>query len=739
MLESLKIVQPPPLHYRSPYADVNWNPFQRTDLIPIILVIWIATIVALIVIIRQSGKWLKKNGNTLVPQEKSGPLAPDRYSWLFFLISLVICLAGIKAEALYSMEATYLCEFVPGRSLLSVLFNSVAIYNSHNPLYRLLMHYLSVFGTGLVFYRAVSAFGIAVTTALTYQMGRTLIGRRAGLAMGLAAALCPYLVSHGRVVMPYAIMAALTLVASLTFLGMIQGHQRYRLWFTISLALGLYMHLIYAFFVIGFFAYALTQERAQRLNAVMNTLHFSAIGGLIYTPWFLGNLFYQAYMHPLFDELTVSTAVMPLTDAPVLSALEFFGNLLRLMLGLPRFAYLAGVSFFAVFILLIVPLIKRKRWDLLLFGITPFLTLIVTNAWTQYNQFSNMLLWMERYYLHLYPFLSLCVAAGIAEFLRERSKKLQTAALAVFVVFLSIQVVSLVRQVRHPQFPRMDLAAAKIREIARDGDAVLVLPQDCYGDVLHYYLMDEPRDLNELLLRTEDDGFRWYDLSSKNDARNHTPPKESAKVYLMVYNRMLPYLEMASNRRFQRLIVVNDAETNNDYWEYNILPYYEIMPRLLHQHKVVLHERYLRMELWVLETQWPADVEPGQTFVVKLGKNDYPYIDGFSRDWAIAAEGRKIVDGAAVRVKSAAGAEKIRVAIRLLNPESDSEAFQLPVRLAMGKNEQKFDLSGQGDATIQLEIDADPSSAQFVDISFGRPQPELILERVAITPIAAGD
>ena len=711
-----------------PFADPAWNPFSKTEFVPYLIAGWITILILLVIIFFLSGRYLQRFKNEQ-PPKRSGPLKPDRFALLFFLVSFFVCLIGIHREALYSLESTYLSEVVPGGPLKLLLFHPVGILNSHNPFYRILLHFLSYISSNLLFLRSISAVGAGLASGLAYQLGRTLINRRAGMAIGAMVSLCPMEIHYGRLLVPYSIMTALILAVTLAFLGAQQGIKRYRIWFPLLLALGLYLHLIFVFFSVILLAYSLLKIRSDRGFGLALLLRGGSAAGLAYASWLLENLAYQVFLHPIFSSMNVYSRFTPLPDSHLLAAMEFFGNVFRIMLGLPYEAYAFGPFLGLAFFIFAWPLIKKKQWELLILGLGPFLTVFAANLWTQSAQFSNRLLWMDRYYLYPHPFLVLMVVAGGWSIVEKRSDRAKRWAAGIVAVFCLAQIPALADQLRRPQFPAMDKAAHRIQELARNGDAVAILPQNFLGDILHYYLMSEPVDLMEWWKRI--DNQAWYDLKTTDG---------SAKVFLIVSNHMMPIEQAASRRAFSRLLVVRDMEMHNRYLEYDEEPFFLTMAGLLKQHKLIHMERFFGVELWVLECRWPSDLRPDQKFILELGRDDYPYIDGFEHDWGPAQNGRRVIEGATIRVKPAAGTEQVRVTLALTSQgEKSDRQSVVPVRLTMGVANLDAELMVQPDSSFSFELKADPARSEFVKVRFGDPEGEAVIKQVAVEAIQASN
>lgn len=166
----------------------------------------------------------------------------------------------------------------------------------HNgPLYYLLMRpWLSAAGETEYGLRFPSAVLGVLAVALTWQVGRRMVGTKAATLATLIATVSPYLIWYGQDGKMYTMVATLTLVAMLClWRGFSSGGRRYWAGFVLAASLAFYVHLLSAL-MIGVYAAALpvlwphyrTRWRAWLICVALLTLPYLPLA-VWQMPWLL--------------------------------------------------------------------------------------------------------------------------------------------------------------------------------------------------------------------------------------------------------------------------------------------------------------------------------------------------------------------------------------------------------------------------------------------------------------------
>ena len=627
------------------------------------------------------------------------PLAPDFWFVLIAVAALVIRFYGIGREALSSMEATYLIEIMPNSSILDVIIHKTGIANSHNPLFRVLFHYIAQIVIDPVAYRMIIATASAFGAAYAYLLGRGLLSRNAGLALGALMALSPFQVHYGRMFLPYAIMVLVALAAACAFIGAAYGLKRYRFYLAALLATGMWLHLIFAFYAAVLFLAGVAisfreKNRPDRWRPLLAVLRSGSLAGMIYIPWFPENLFYQTFMQNAFAHVNEYARFTPVPESYLEATHNYFGHVLVYLLGLPPIPF----QYFGLYLaVLLLPaayiIVRKKRWDVLFIGAAPTLIAFAANMSVMFSHYSSRLLFFDRYYILPHPFLLLMFIAGFYLALPQKKNRMLASAVLGFVLVLYLvnQANQLKEHLAIDDYPRIDEAAAIIKENAQDYDAMVVAPQNFLGDLLMYYLWPDKTDLDHWYDATDSPG--WYSLFGKDE-----PPR----IY-MVGNLLVPWANSLDRLAYRRIWLVYDQENNLGYWEYDQTRFFELAPVLFHTHKLIESWQVSGVSLWLFETRFEPDFMEGQTLFVRVGIDDLRYLDGFSREQS-KAPSRIIQDGMAVMAlpdKDVAGVE-----VRLILQSPPMSHYNFLINASWGDYKQTFRVEADRHITwIKLFLD----------------------------------
>lgn len=148
--------------------------------------------------------------------------------WVPAAVTLVLCARDLSARALWFDEhASWWAASMPfsvQRRLFAHLDLAIA------PYYLLLKAWISLFGDSPALLRLPSLIAMSASAALVGQLGKTLIGVRAGLAAGLIFAAAPAVTRYGQEARVYAFVVLLALSATLLLLRALEGAVSTRRW-----------------------------------------------------------------------------------------------------------------------------------------------------------------------------------------------------------------------------------------------------------------------------------------------------------------------------------------------------------------------------------------------------------------------------------------------------------------------------------------------------------------------------
>jgi mannosyltransferase len=175
---------------------------------------------------------------------------------LILLLAMGLRFPGLATQSLWSDEGN---SVMLARAALADIAARTAL-DIHPPLYYWLLHaWVSVWGDSEFAVRMVSAFASLLLVAVTYRLGRQVLGDHGGLLAALAAAVSTFQIYYAQEARMYALLALLGGLTMRAAVGMARASTtddartrrpwlRWALLYVSSAALGLYTH--YAFTVV---------------------------------------------------------------------------------------------------------------------------------------------------------------------------------------------------------------------------------------------------------------------------------------------------------------------------------------------------------------------------------------------------------------------------------------------------------------------------------------------------------
>jgi len=159
---------------------------------------------------------------------------------LFLLLAFALRFYGLDAQSLWNDEGTSVA--LAQRDLVTITQD--AAHDIHPPLYYwLLSGWVRLFGSSETAVRALSACLGVVLVALTYALGRSLVGRRVGLVATFLVAINPFQVYYAQEARMYMLLATLTAAAMLALILFLERCSWLALGALVLLeAAGLYTH-----------------------------------------------------------------------------------------------------------------------------------------------------------------------------------------------------------------------------------------------------------------------------------------------------------------------------------------------------------------------------------------------------------------------------------------------------------------------------------------------------------------
>jgi mannosyltransferase len=207
---------------------------------------------------------------------------------LVVLLALGLRFYCLDAQSLWNDEGTSVA--VAQRDLGTIARD--AAHDIHPPLYYWLLNgWVRLFGTGEVAVRSLSALLGVALVALTYALGRLLVGQWIGLGAGFLAAIHPFQVYYAQEARMYMLLGVLT-AGVIWMLARLLERGSLLTWAALVLleAAGLYTHYSFVFIILVLnLAYALWLLFAWRSEAVwlraLNWVLSQVAVVLLFLPW----------------------------------------------------------------------------------------------------------------------------------------------------------------------------------------------------------------------------------------------------------------------------------------------------------------------------------------------------------------------------------------------------------------------------------------------------------------------
>jgi 4-amino-4-deoxy-L-arabinose transferase-like glycosyltransferase len=199
-----------------------------------------------------------------------------------FLLAFALRLWGLGAESAWIDEAYSIS--LAKHSVIQILKGTAA--DQHPPLYYLLLHYWLLFGSSVVYARALSLVIGMIQIGQSLRFGRKLAGDWLALGTGLLLAISPMHVWYSQEARMYILLASLTTASTAELWDCLQGKNRWLLYSLFSI-LAIYTHYFAIFVFAGqailVLAWAWMKREKRGLFYWAGTM---LVVGLAFLPWF---------------------------------------------------------------------------------------------------------------------------------------------------------------------------------------------------------------------------------------------------------------------------------------------------------------------------------------------------------------------------------------------------------------------------------------------------------------------
>jgi hypothetical protein len=667
---------PERLHYVEYFFNKPRDEFLTTLAhdYPLTLLLWLA----LTALLCFSYLWAKRRRKTLQPSAALPsprlPRAGAKILVPLFLASLALNLFRIDQESLSTMEGTYLSEAATNSSLLGALLNWNGLINSHFPLYRLFIHLALHLSDSVVYLRALSAVFGALAIPIWYLFARRFFPDSTALLSAILFMVSPLQIYFSQSIMPYSMLALLVMLHYYSFVLISENPSRKNtLAYATAVALGLNVHALFFGMLLPPFLYQLSRYLRHRDKEQTGYLFFAYLektflAGFFFLPFVLIELSVMTFFSRDFTGYMASIEIFhPISEISPVSAL-FLARLGNALVGLdthsPAVAWAAALLFVSASLLL---LFFRGLGTFLLVAGPCYCLLLMQYAHFLYIEHLNFEI---RYWCFAPAFFWATILGALATLLRRRAlaaripilfgrRRAARALVALGILCALPSLATLFSLYTRLDNPDIRSAAHFLRDRLEDGDALCVTPASFFADVLLFHL-HEPWD-----------DFKRWDSRINTLQLNRIPRGDGFVEYFgSISNRFLPWEEASRNLFFERIWLVDIEEATLGYPEYSDKPSRRVKTYYDAAFELEETQRFQRVNLSLYKTRYAIPGLSSGTFVLRLGKDDYPYLEGFAPPATYPSASRTLTPRSRVRIpiengRSGSGSRlKVTIAFR---------------------------------------------------------------------------
>lgn len=407
-------------------------------------------------------------------------------AWLVLILLLAFGLRfyRLDAQSLWNDEGTSVA--MAQRDLVTIAGDAAS--DIHPPLYYwLLSIWVRLFGVEEEAVRSLSALLGVVLVALTYGLGRLLVGGWVGLVAALLAAINPFQIYYSQEARMYMLLAVLTAGAMLALIRIV-GRGSWAAWGALVLleTSGLYTHYSFAFIVLVLnLAYALWLLLVWRREPVtwrlLNWVLSQVAVVVLYLPW-LSTAMQQVTIWPSPSQTTGFLAALASTWRWLMFGPTIETGLVILPLLVAALVALVGLLGMGKFV-------PDSGWSAGLLALWLGLPILLMLALGLYREA------YLKFLLVATPALALLLACGLFTFLPAKSRitsiAYRTAQLLAALCLLVPSAFALKNYTADPSYARDDYRGlvGQIQALGRPGDAIL-LNAPGQQEVFAYYYGD---------------------------------------------------------------------------------------------------------------------------------------------------------------------------------------------------------------------------------------------------------
>ncbi len=643
-----------------------------------------------------------------------------------FVLSLIVNLAQIERDSLSSMEGTYLTEAAQNTNLAAAITNRDGITNSHMPLYRTLLYLWMKTGQSVAHVRVLSAVLGALASSALYVFALNFLARPLAVVSVVLLLISPIHIYFSQSIMPYALLSFCVYGYYAAFLRCMENPRGSATCFYVTfLALGLNTHAIFLGLLVPPFIAVLLSLRhdATRKPEAMFTLYLylekTLLGFFFLLPFAAMHLAYLKFFTDVFPTMIGYLEAIPHISELSWRGRVFFLHVLSLISGVFPAHSIAALSTLGVLLICTVTLVLARQKQALLCCVMP-LALLVAEQFLAFTYLSQAFFEVRYfccapgfYWLTCLIVLELCrKRLGQSDLLHPiiRRRQLALGSIAVSLMLTLPSLVTLYQRPRHTLQPDLASLAGFLRASQRPGDALCVTPAPFFADILLYYLSGPWPTL-----------YGWTREVASLQFNAFPPDTSESTTPALITNCYLPWEEASRNMFFERIWLVYSDEHTLGYPEYSDAPYRRVQA---YYERTCVREgswSFPYVQVTCYRPRFRIQGWEDRSFVLVLGRDDYPYLKGLAPPITIANPYRSVCGEAGIRLPLYRSLKDPWVVMYVARESCANDGGVLRIACSVGssRTHQSYRL---GDLPIEaehrIEITCPADKGPWVELTF---------------------
>lgn len=466
-----------------PFVDPRYI-YSSSSVIITVLLLLLNTFIFLFILFFIRGNY-NRNVNAFVIASENDIKKKHVYVLLaIILIGLGVRLINFGVESMGLREYYYYSLNASSHNVREVIFNSVSINLFHQPVYNLIVYFLSRLNQNEFILRLPSLFCGILTIVVLFKYTFKMFGSRIALISSFLLSLNPMHIYWSREISPYSFYCLLAILSYYFFYRVfIQNYKKAALWYFCSVLLGFFSHYFMWFVILSQLVILVFISMRQEMKKTKENffLYF-----LILT---IFNFFFIIWIPFLYYALSSNPAQKYVAVQSLSYVIQPMYSLWILLWIIPSFA---GITINSIFVFLLVfmflsmslwSISKYNKINFLFLSIAISIGLLVIGTYTMLSSIKVngfFIIWDHNIYL-----LPLIIIVIAYFFGKGFNKKL---IFGFFCLMVLTMIYCDYNLLKYRQKPNLAVATEFVNYNINDGDA-LFFPNYWFANGFYYYML----------------------------------------------------------------------------------------------------------------------------------------------------------------------------------------------------------------------------------------------------------